>query len=64
VATTEHRCDHPRIPLRDALRMRRVVARVGIVGQVTAVILLLYGTAPLAESARGGQRRSRPIPGR
>ncbi|MCY4368811.1 MAG: hypothetical protein OXF41_05160 [bacterium] len=60
---TDHQCDHPHIPLRDTLRIRRIVARVGIVGQATAVILLLYGTAPLAASLYSRWVLGQPIPG-
>ena len=46
----EHQRDHPHMPLHHALRMRRVAAWVAIIGQATAVILVLFGTAPLAAS--------------
>ena len=60
---TEYQCDHPRIPLRDALRIRRIVAWVAIIGQATAVVLFLYGTAPLAASLYSRWVLGQPIPG-
>ena len=59
----EHQCDHPQVPLRDALRMWRVAAWVAIIGQPTAVILLLYGTAPLAASLYSRWVLGQPVPG-
>lgn len=46
----EHQRDDPQVPLRDALRRRRVAAWIAIIGQATAAILVLYGTAPLSAS--------------
>lgn len=67
MATTEQhpepQCEHPHIPLRDALRIRRMIAWVAIIGQATAVILLLYGTAPLAASLYSRWALGQPVPG-
>lgn len=59
----EHQRDHPQVPLRDALRRRRVAAWVAIIGQATAVILVLYGTAPLAASLYSRWVLGQPVPG-
>ena len=66
---TEHQCDHPRIPLRDALRIGRIVAWVAIIGQAAAVVLFLYGTAPPppllpASTAAGCSGSQSPVPTR
>lgn len=59
---SDHPRDHPHVPLRHALGLRRVAAWITIIGQATAVILVLCGTAPLADSLYSwvlGQ----PVPG-
>ena len=60
---TEHQCDHPRIPLRDALRIRRIVAWVAIIGQATAVISSTVPPPllPASTAARYSGSRS-PVP--
>ena len=59
----EHQCDHPHIPLHHAIRMRWIVAWGTIIGQAAAVILLLYGTAPLAANLYSRWVLGQPLPG-
>ena len=57
---SEHQRDDPQVPLRDALWRRRVTAWITIIGQATAVILVLYGTAPCCQPLQLGARPASP----
>ena len=59
----EHQCDHPRIPLRHARWLLWIIVWGTIIGQAAAVLLLLYGTAPLVANLYSRWVIGQPIPG-